>query len=206
MGVLAISANHVNAFTLEDVDLMQLLANCAAPAIGKARLQRLAIIDHHTKAFNQRVLFPRIEAAIQDARSSTEPLSVLLMDLDHFKLVNDNFGHAMGDRVLRHFADRVRALVRNSDTLIRRGGEEFVLVMPKTSTKAASGVAERIRTDLCDNPIALQGEQELVQTVSIGVATWSEDEVASSLERRADEAMYYAKRQGRNRVEVASEE
>jgi diguanylate cyclase (GGDEF)-like protein len=129
-------------------------------------------------------------------------LSFLLMDLDHFKSVNDAHGHAVGDRVLRLFADRVRALVRRTDVLVRRGGEEFALLMPATSEREARVIAERIRESLGTDPFQAQGAV-LRQTVSIGVATWDGCESGESLEKRADLAMYDAKARGRNRVTVA---
>jgi diguanylate cyclase (GGDEF)-like protein len=136
------------------------------------------------------------------ARRTSTPLSFLLLDLDHFKRVNDAHGHAIGDAVLRHFADRVRERVRRADVLVRRGGEEFALVMPRTTEGEAQVIAERIQETLALTPFAI-GDVSVVQTVSIGVATWDGDESPEALERRADLAMYEAKDRGRNAV-VAS--
>jgi two-component system, cell cycle response regulator len=130
-------------------------------------------------------------------------VSLLYMDLDHFKRINDRFGHAMGDVVLRTFADRVRRCVRRIDVLVRRGGEEFVLIMPQTGATQALATATRIQQTLQQEPIAIGGTS-VRQTVSIGVATWDNRETPDALESRADHAMYRAKRLGRDRVIVAT--
>jgi two-component system cell cycle response regulator len=127
------------------------------------------------------------------------------MDLDHFKKVNDEYGHDVGDAVLRMFADRVRSLVRKMDIFIRRGGEEFNLVMPGTSLDHARATAERICARMSESPFAV-GDHQISQTVSVGVATWDGNEVPEELQRRADMAMYRAKENGRNRVEIAKDE
>jgi diguanylate cyclase (GGDEF)-like protein len=173
------------------------------PALDRARLARLAVTDAQTLAFNHRVLLPRLTEEMERAQRYVIPLSYLLMDLDHFKQVNDTHGHAAGDRVLREFADRVRALVRRPDVLVRRGGEEFVLIMPHTTEPQARIVAERIRQHLESRPLHGADDLEIPQTVSIGVATWNGRDSAQELDQRADAAMYEAKRAGRNRVMVA---
>ena len=203
VGVLSVTAPTTGAFAAEDEILAQLLANCAVPPIEKARLERLAVTDLHTRAFNQRYLLPRLGDEIAAARRSVTPLSVLLLDLDHFKLVNDAHGHAVGDAVLRGFADCVRDTVRRQDVLVRRGGEEFVLIMPQTSGALATVVAERIRARLAGGPLDGGAGVRVPQTVSIGVATWDGNETPTDLEHRADAAMYEAKRRGRNQVAVA---
>jgi two-component system, cell cycle response regulator len=205
VGVLSVTAPTAGAFADEDEILAQLLANCAVPPIEKARLERLAMTDLHTLAFNQRYLLPRLGDEIAAARRSVTPLSVLLLDLDHFKLVNDEHGHAVGDAVLRGFADCVRDTVRRQDVLVRRGGEEFVLIMPQTSGSLAERAAERIRARLAGAPVDGGGGLSVAQTVSIGVATWDGNETPTELEQRADAAMYEAKRRGRNRVVVSGQ-
>jgi diguanylate cyclase (GGDEF)-like protein len=204
VGVLSVTAPQPAAFADDDEILARLLANCAVPPIEKARLERLALTDHHTLAFNQRYLLPRLQDEIDAARRSVTPLSVLLLDLDHFKLVNDEHGHAVGDVVLRAFADCVRDTVRRQDVLVRRGGEEFVLIMPQTPGAVAARVAERIRARLAGAPVDGGGGVQVAQTVSIGVATWDGNELPTDLEQRADAAMYEAKRRGRNQVAVAA--
>src|SRR5690606_33029600 len=119
---------------------------------------------------------PRLEEEISRSIRYETPLSLLMLDLDHFKRVNDRFGHEIGDRVLEEFADRVRSATRRHDVFIRRGGEEFVLIMPTTEAPEAMAVAERIRQGIADTPFEVTEEAPIVQTVSIGVATWDRKE------------------------------
>ncbi|AKF06020.1 diguanylate cyclase [Sandaracinus amylolyticus] len=201
IGVLSVSSARTGAFGPEDRDLAQLIANCAVPAIEKSRLGRLAITDWLTRAYNHRYLAPRLEEEVERARRHAEPLSLALLDLDHFKRVNDAHGHDAGDAVLRAFVDRVRAEVRRHDVVVRRGGEEFVLIMPETGAADAFLVAERVRARVSGGPIALGEGRETTITVSIGIATWR-GERAQALEQRADAALYRAKGEGRDRVIV----
>jgi diguanylate cyclase (GGDEF)-like protein len=203
IGVLAVSSPEVNAFSPTDELLARLLANCSVGPIQRARLERLAVTDDLTLAFNGRYLSTRILEEMERTRRTRRPLSVMLLDLDHFKLVNDTHGHAVGDQVLRAFVDRVRAATRRVDVLVRRGGEEFVLLMPSTTAAQAKAIADRVRGHVSCDPIVV-GEARVAQTVSIGVATWDGRESADALQRRADDAMYDAKQLGRDRVHVAS--
>lgn len=205
-GVLSASSEQIDAFTEEDEQLLQLLANCAVPPIEKGRLERLAVIDPHTMAFRQSYLMPRLEEEMGRSRRYATPVSILFMDLDRFKRVNDTHGHAAGDRVLRAFADRVRQNVRLSDVLVRRGGEEFVLLLPNMPLEGATAAAERIRRSVSSEPIRAGGDLLLTQTVSVGVAEWDGTETAAELEERADTAMYAAKQQGRDRVCVSRQD
>jgi diguanylate cyclase (GGDEF)-like protein len=204
IGVLSVSSPEPNAFSVTDELLARLLANCSVGSIQRARLERLAVTDDLTLAFNARYLGSRLAEEMERSRRTEKPLSVLLMDLDHFKLVNDRHGHAVGDQVLRAFVDRVRAATRRVDVLIRRGGEEFVLLMPATTSAQAKVIAERVRQHASEQPIAV-ADALVTQTVSIGIATWDGRESAQVLQRRADDAMYEAKQRGRNRVEIARE-
>ena len=203
IGVLACTSPEASAFTPEHQLLVRLLANCSAPPIERARLRRLAMFDDITMAFNYRYLVPRLVEEMERASRSGGDVSVLYMDLDHFKSVNDRYGHAVGDAVLKMFADRVRKAVRRVDVLVRRGGEEFVLIMPQTSATQAHATGNRIQQTLHAEDLEVDGIR-IHQTVSIGVATWDHRESPEQLERRADEAMYEAKRLGRDRVVVAT--
>lgn len=203
IGVLSVSSEKPHTFSDEDQLLCRLLANCSVPPIERARLERLALTDDTTLAFNVRYMFPRLREEMERSRRMSTPLSVLLMDLDHFKKVNDQHGHAVGDRVLRQFTNEVRAHVRRIDALVRRGGEEFLLILPNTGPDQATTTADRIRQNFAKKPIDVGHGIVLRQTVSIGVATWDGYESPEDLERRADEAMYVAKRTGRDRVSVS---
>ncbi len=200
LGVLSLSAPERDAFGDDHQALAMLLAHAAAQALVTSELEELSITDSHTLAFNRRYLLPRLQQEMERAARQGQALSVLLIDLDHFKRVNDRHGHAVGDTVLRAFADTVREEVRSIDVLVRRGGEEFVLLMPNTADEAAHLVAERLRLRLATEPLRVRADLQLVQTVSVGVATWDGSESPEALEERADLAMYVAKHDGRNRV------
>ncbi|MEQ8866760.1 MAG: GGDEF domain-containing protein [Thalassobaculum sp.] len=132
-----------------------------------------------------------------------KPLSVLMLDVDHFKLVNDTHGHAVGDLVLQHITEIMRSNVRNVDTVARLGGEEFVIVMPDTHETFAVRIADRLRQRIADTPTVLPDGRALTVTVSIGCAMREmlDDETMEALMKRADMALYRAKGAGRNRVE-----
>jgi len=200
VGVLAVTSGDPHIYTDDHETLAYLLANCAVPPIEKARLARLAITDAQTMAFNHAYLMPGLRAEMNKQRRL---LSVLLMDLDEFKTVNDQFGHAAGDDALREFAARVRATTRDPDILVRRGGDEFVLIMPDTDPQSAEAVASRIRSAMADEPFDFGAGRHKTITVSIGVATWNGREAAEALEQRADAAMYEAKEGGRDGIRVS---
>jgi two-component system cell cycle response regulator len=125
----------------------------------------------------------------------------MILDIDHFKQVNDSYGHHCGDEVLKTFADRLRGIIRGGDLLCRLGGEEFVIVMPGVDVAAATRIAERARLAIKEEPFVIDpATQAIPVTVSIGVAERALDDDASALYRRADRALYRAKAEGRNRV------
>lgn len=200
VGILSVSAARTDAFDRRAVGLAQLLANCAVPQLENARIARLSVIDSLTLAYNRSMLEPRLEGAVRWARTTGHAVSVLLMDLDEFKRVNDTHGHPAGDEVLAAFAALVRAQSRPSDDFVRRGGEEFVLIMPMADESAALAAAERIRSTLESTEIALPDGGAIHQTVSIGVVTWDGQCPPEELDKRADRAMYAAKAAGRNQV------
>ena len=136
------------------------------------------------------------------AAQGGEPVSVLVIDIDHFKKVNDSFGHDVGDEVLSEFAVRLASNVRAIDLPVRHGGEEFVVVMPDTDLEDARRIAERIRLHVAGAPFRVMGGEELLAvTISIGVASSiGEGDTPQAIVKRADEAVYEAKSRGRNRV------
>ncbi len=202
IGLFSVSSPEVDAFSSDDELLARLLANSSVPAIERARLARLAVTDDLTLAYNARYLVPRIDEELERARRYAAPLSVAMLDLDRFKQINDTFGHATGDAVLRAFSDRVRENTRRIDVLVRRGGEEFVLILPATTTEQAIALTERVRAAVGGSTIQLRDDIEVSQTVSIGIVTWDGSESGESLVHRSDVAMYLAKEAGRNRVVV----
>ena len=162
----------------------------------------MAVTDALTGLHNRRYMAGQLQALVGRAVQGGEPVSLLVLDIDHFKAVNDGFGHDAGDDVLREFAVRIATNVRAVDLPCRLGGEEFVVVMPGAPIEAAARVADRIRRDVAGAPFrVLEGEAALDVTVSIGVATVSgPDDTPEALLKRADEGVYEAKRRGRDQV------
>lgn len=167
----------------------------------RGMLQRLAVTDALTGLSNRRALVQRLEAALAERARNRQPVSLALMDIDHFKRINDQDGHPEGDRVLEELGRRLPALVRGGDTVARIGGEEFGVLMPDTDAGGAYALCERIRTNLASHSVLLPNDVPRL-TVSIGVTTTRTDEPArfDALYTRADKALYKAKREGRNRV------
>ncbi|HZV64128.1 MAG TPA: GGDEF domain-containing protein, partial [Telluria sp.] len=166
-----------------------------------AELLLLATTDFLTGLPNRREFMARLDdelARLQ--RSVDESAAVLMLDIDHFKTVNDEFGHATGDAVLRHMAGLMRAGQRKIDTLGRVGGEEFAVLLPGASLEAAAAYAERLRQSVAETPLVNEG-REIAITVSIGIASIRpQDASADAALIRADRALYNAKDAGRNRV------
>jgi diguanylate cyclase (GGDEF)-like protein len=162
-----------------------------------------AQIDELTGVHNRRFLFSRIGEALIQARVSNTPLSVVMLDLDHFKQINDTYGHLAGDRVLQHFATLAQKNLRPSDLLGRIGGEEFLLMLPATSVSSAAQVVDRLR-DALSEAVTLPEWPTVRCTFSAGLteATCSDD--VTSLFQRVDEGLYAAKQSGRNRQTIIS--
>jgi two-component system cell cycle response regulator len=162
----------------------------------------MALIDPLTGMYNQRYLMRHLRGLLEGANRE---LAVLMVDVDHFKAVNDDYGHAAGDKALRAIADALRANTRAFDSLARYGGEEFVVVMPGTSIDDAAQAAERLRAAVAATPFAYEAGRSVRLTVSIGAAASPlHATTPEALLRAADVALYAAKRAGRNRVEVAA--
>ncbi len=164
-------------------------------------LRNVTSCDHLTGLVNRRAFFEAAELEVQHWHRQPRPLSIVMVDADHFKRVNDAHGHAAGDAVLRHLAAGLSATFRTMDVVARIGGEEFVVLLPDTTLDGACGVAARLCQRIAEHAVEVDG-QSIRYTVSAGVATMdaSVDGVAELL-KRADAAMYAAKAQGRNRVE-----
>jgi diguanylate cyclase (GGDEF)-like protein len=197
VGVLSVVADDRDAFTELQEAYLLLLAGIAAPHLEIARLGRLAAIDPLTGALNRRA-FTRL-----GANQPVRTLSVCMVDVDHFKRVNDELGHAVGDEVLRVVARRLAGVVRDGDAVVRFGGEEFVLLLPDVDEGDAARVAERARSDVARRPVDL-GDRRVSITISVGVAERRAGESQDEVVARADQAMYSAKRAGRNCVRLAT--
>ena len=162
----------------------------------------LAVTDQLTGLHNRRYMNGQLSALVARSIKGGEPTAALLIDIDHFKKINDNFGHDVGDEVLQEFAVRLASNVRAIDLPCRHGGEEFVVIMPETTLAAAERIAERIRLHVAGSPFRVSGGKEILTvTISIGVAaTLGEGDTAEALIKRADSGVYDAKAAGRNKV------
>ncbi|MFI7600500.1 diguanylate cyclase [Actinoplanes sp. NPDC049681] len=174
-----------------------------------AEQQRLAVTDGLTGLYNRRHHTEMLRAEAERAALTGRPLSVVVVDLDHFKQINDTYGHPAGDAVLVHAAERIRRAIRATDLLARYGGEEFVVLLPDTAAPEAMEIAERVRTRLAAGPIPLPQHPAVTVTASLGVAVsqWVPGTVpgdALALVAEADRALYKAKAAGRNLTVLAT--
>ncbi|QGM45419.1 PleD family two-component system response regulator [Methylocystis heyeri] len=205
----------VNDYILRPIDRNELLARVRTQLRRKRYADtlrenvqaafELAIVDALTGLHNRRYLETHLSSELDQAAQNGRPLSLMILDVDHFKSVNDTYGHDAGDEVLKGLAQRIRRVVRSADLVCRLGGEEFVIVMPDTSLAVAGKVAERVRA-------AVEMEQFLIDakgnsipvTISVGLAERGADANPDALLRRADKALYNSKTTGRNRVTLAA--
>ncbi|HXQ82816.1 MAG TPA: PleD family two-component system response regulator [Xanthobacteraceae bacterium] len=202
----------VNDFLLRPIDMNELLARVRSQVRKRRYSERLrdnvqmsiemAITDALTGLFNRRYMESHLTTLVEQAASRGKPLTVMVVDIDYFKAINDSHGHDAGDDVLRDFALRIKRSIRGIDLACRYGGEEFVLVMPETDMAVAAMVAERLRRRIAAEPFTIQqGSRVVPVTISIGIAALrGKDDTAASVLKRADQALYRAKRDGRNRV------
>ncbi len=169
--------------------------------VQSERLEAMLFEDPLTGLSNRRFILTQLAGAVSAARRHGRALSVAIVDIDHFKSVNDTYGHAAGDRVLAAVAGSLREQLRAEDQLGRLGGEEFLALLPDAGASAAAAAAEKLRAEVAALRVEHDG-LDMGVTISIGWAAW-EGEPAEELMRRADEALYDAKRSGRDRVEGA---
>jgi two-component system cell cycle response regulator len=202
----------VNDYLLRPVDKNELLAR-ARTQIRKRRYTdhlrdnvqnsiEMAVTDALTGLHNRRYMETHLATLAEQAASRGRPLALMMLDIDYFKAINDNYGHDAGDDVLREFAVRIRKSIRGIDLACRYGGEEFVIVMPETDLHVAGMVAERLRRKIASEPFAVhRGTKRIEVTASIGLSTLEiKGEPVGDVLKRADIALYRAKHDGRNRV------
>lgn len=202
----------VNDYLARPVDRNELVARVRTQLRKKRYADRLrqnvhlsvemAFTDQLTGLHNRRYMARHLQTLLASAASTGKNLAFLIMDIDHFKAVNDSYGHDVGDEVLHEFANRISADVRVVDLACRYGGEEFVVIMPETDASVACSVAERLRLNVETMPFPIScAPGELNITISVGIAASEGSyDTAEALLRRADQALYRAKRDGRNRV------
>jgi len=165
------------------------------------KLENIARVDSLTGVLNRGSFFETAQHIFLLAQRQKSPASFVLMDLDHFKLINDTFGHFVGDKVLIHFTQTIQKLVRKSDLIGRVGGEEFALFLPDTGSEEAFQLAEKMRKAISESTIEVEGKT-VTYRVSIGIEiAQAEDQVIDALFKRADIKLYGAKDKGRDRVE-----
>lgn len=200
-GVISVIRSE-QGFDEDDERLLTLVAAISTPYLEIARLSRLSRVDPLTGALNRRGFDEAFSSKPPAGGVNLDPetpVSVIMIDIDHFKAINDTHGHAVGDEVLRHVARLLSAGLRAGDAIVRWGGEEFVLVLPNVSTRAAARIAERARATVEGSPTRVA--KGIGVTVSAGVASRKSEESLDELIGRADASLYRAKQSGRNRVE-----
>ncbi|GEM_PF-1155336 len=225
LGVLTLESRSENAFAENDVRLLSILSLQVAVGMRNARMyaeiEKLSVTDPLTGLYNYRYFYQRLGAELARAQRYQRPLSLVMIDLDDFKKVNDSCGHLFGDRVLREAAQAIRGNIRRFDEpavmkgseidiVSRYGGEEFIIIQPDTGLEGALVCAERLRAVLSERlsrqlgmPLAASGPARI--TGSFGVAAYRSGEDVEALIRRTDMAMYRAKESGKNRVMAASD-
>lgn len=215
-GVLFLRTDRTQrSLTLDDVVFCEVVLRAAVAAIRRAqalettraenrRLEALATTDPLTRVLNRRALLDRLNAEVDRARRYESSLTLLLLDLDHFKQINDTAGHLAGDSVLRQIGALLEEAIRKVDIVARYGGEEFVVILPETLSEGGVAFAERLRERIAAQSFDVGAGRAVSLTVSIGIATFPSPLVASTedLFARADEALYRAKSGGRNQVQT----
>jgi two-component system cell cycle response regulator len=206
----------VNDYLVRPIDRNEMLARVRTQVRRKRFSDRLrdnvqmtiemAVTDGLTGLHNRRYFERQLSILVNQAVAREKPMSVLVLDIDHFKQINDSYGHAVGDDVLREFSRRIRKAIRGIDVASRMGGEEFVIVMPDTDAALSFLVGERLRQKIAAEPFRIPESEEAIEvTVSIGISSLlSTDDTPEALMKRADDALYTAKRAGRNRVSAAA--
>jgi two-component system cell cycle response regulator len=202
----------VNDYLIRPIDPNELLARVRTQVKKKRYAERLrdnvqmsieaAITDALTGLHNRRYMESHLATLAEQAAVRGRPLSILILDIDFFKSINDTHGHSAGDEVLKEFSRRLKKAVRGIDLACRYGGEEFVVVMPDTDIAMATVVAERLRRRIAAEPFPINQNTRTVQaTISVGIAAMrSAEDLPSTIIKRADQALYRAKSEGRNRV------
>src|SRR4030066_1716452 len=205
LGCISLNSDQPNAFDAQDLQFFSVIGYQMAATLKHfqrfSSIKNIAIYDPLTSLYNRRYFEERLVGEAQKSFYSGHSLSLVMLDIDHFKKVNDTFGHTEGDRGLQGIASLLKTSVRRKDTVARYGGEEFILILPEAGIEEASMIAERIRRLVENTPFEI-GEVHMNLTVSIGISNFPSHRPKSKEElvKMADLALYDAKRGGRNRV------
>ena len=205
IALMKLTRSREKPFSTDELRFLEAVANQTALALERVKLiaflENLSITDALTGIANRRHFEWRLSEEVERARRYKYPLSALLLDLDHFKQVNDNYGHQIGDTVLQQVAQRLKNSLRRTDFLARYGGEEFVVLAPQTPAERAIILGERLRQVIAESPITVADDLQIRITLSVGIAVFPDHaQNESELIGAADAALYKAKQMGRNRV------
>lgn len=200
LGVINLLSDKPKDFFAEEIWILQMLAqqagNALAEAIAYEQMEELAMIDPVTKAYSRQYLESKGKLEIQKAIESGESLSLLMLDIDFFKKVNDTYGHQIGDKILKQVSSVIKNNIRTTDVFARYGGEEFIILLPRLSQSMTIEIAERIRKRIME-------ETEPIVTISIGISFLSPNNTSiDKLIEKADYALYHSKENGRNKVSI----
>ena len=204
IGVINITnKKHGKLFNQKDLEFITSLANQAAIAIDNAKLYELATKDGMTKLYIYRHFYTLLENEIRRCNRYKRNMSLLMLDIDDFKMTNDTYGHLMGDMILKRIAATIQETVRQIDIPARYGGEEFVVILPETDKQDACIIAERLRKNVSEIVVKVNDNKEISPTISLGIAQFLEDATeAKELINAADTALYHSKHNGKNVVSI----
>ena len=207
LGILSLYRRRKEKFSSSEIEIAEIFASQTALAITNRtyldQFHRAAITDELTGFYNRGYFYQRLSEEVHRAERTDLPLSLLVIDFDHLKIINDSYGHLAGDKALKEISKIIRACIRKMDIPARYGGDELVIILPETDSISAFNVAERMRKKVANT----LSEGDISFTVSIGIATYPRDATQSqTLFERADKAMYQAKQKGANRVEISTKE
>jgi diguanylate cyclase (GGDEF)-like protein len=206
IGCTSLNSDQPNAFDAQDLQFFSVIGYQMASTLKHFQrfnsVKSMAIYDTLTSLYNRRFFEERLGIETQKSFYGGTPLSLVMVDIDHFKKVNDTFGHLEGDKVLCKIASLLKDSVRKKDTVARYGGEEFVLILPGAGLEESAMIAERIRRLVENTPMQIIGQAQINLTVSLGISNFPIHRPNSKEElvKMADQALYEAKEEGRNRV------